>query len=730
MRSVSLFAIFVCAISGSAAAPPDKSVAQGQAVMSKLPLRFEANRGQWDASVQYATQGGGYEILFTEHGPSLRFDRSHAIDISLLHGNRQPVIEGLDPMKLRTNYMIGARAKWHTEVPNYGRVAYRQAYPGVDVIYYGSRNQLEYDFVLAPGADPGAIRMSFSGASHPRITRGGDLVLETPGGQMIQKRPLIYQEGIYQEGIYPGSPAGRREIGGRYVLLGGNTVGVKVDGYDKRRKLIIDPILAYSTYLGGTGQDQINAVYLTPNGRLYMVGQTDTQFFTAINGAYDNNIAGVINVFLAIVDTTQAGQDQLIYFSYLGGSSDDIPLAVTVDPSGVAYMTGTTTSTDFPMAGNSLQTLGPATVTEAFVAVIDPSQYGGVSLIYSTFLGGQTGAQSGNAIAVDSNDNIYVVGTTASSDFPVTANAYAINLYGPSDAFLTEFSESNATAPIYSSFLGGENDDDGRAILIAPNGQVYVGISTDGLLFPLAGYSYNPNNSGGYDVAIALFDTTQSGVASLIYSTYLGGSGNDAVRGFAQDKSGNLVVTGYTLSTNFPVTSDAMQPTYAGGGDAFVSVVNAFTPTAFMKYSTFLGGSEGEVANAVTVDTAGYIYVTGYTLSPNFPVTHNAPVPTWGQGIEIFLTKFQPHVAGSSAIQYSTYFGGATLNTGMAIAVDPNFTAYVAGWTGGEFPTSPNSAQGGYGGGISDGFLLVVTNPAPTSDLREGREPVRVGVVR
>jgi hypothetical protein len=408
------------------------------------------------------------------------------------------------------------------------------------------------------------------------------------------------------------------------------------------------------------------------------------------------------------VDTTHAGGDQLIYFSYLGGSSIDIPLAVAVDGNGVAYMTGTTTSTDFPMAGNSLQTLGPATVTEAFIAVIDPSQYGGVALVYSTFLGGQTGANSGNAIGVDGSGNIYVAGTTASTDFPVTGSGYAINLYGPSDAFLTEISESNSTAPLYSSYLGGEFDDDGRALVLLPNGQVYVGISTDGLLFPLAGYSYNPNNSGGYDVAIALFDTTQTGVASLIYSTYLGGSANDMLRGMTLDNSGNLVVTGYTLSPNFPVTADALQGVYGGGGDAFVTVVNALTPTAFLNYSTFLGGSDGEVANAVAVDSAGFIYLTGYTLSTNFPITQNAPQPVWGQGIDIFLTKFQPHVTGLGALQYSTYMGGATVNSGLAIAVDSNFTAYAAGWTGGELPTQPNSTQGAYGGGVSDGFLVVI----------------------
>ncbi len=696
---VGLLVVFGGAVSGLAAPAPDATLARGQAAISQLPLRFEANRGQWNPAVRYGARTGAFDLVFTEKGASLRFGGSQAIDISLVNANRDPRVEGLDEWKARTNYMVGPRANWHTDVPNYARVAYRQAYPGVDVIYYGFHNRLEYDFVLAPGADPGAIRMRIAGAGRLRVTRDGDLVLDSPTGILTQKRPVIYQE----------SAAGRRVIGGRYVLLSRDTVGLKVDGYDRRRKLVIDPILSYSSYLGGSGQDQVNAVTLAPNGHLYMTGQTATQDIQATNGAYDNNNFGLIDIFLAIVDTTQAGADQLIYFSYLGGSNNDIALALAVDSSGLAYMTGTTTSTDFPMAGNSLQTLGPATVTEAFVAVIDPSQYGGVSLVYSTFLGGQTGNQSGNAIAVDGSGNIYVTGTTASSDFPVTGSAYAASLYGPSDAFLIEFSPNDNSAPIYSTFLGGENDDDGRAMVLAPNGQVYVGISTDGLLFPLAGFSYNPNNSGGYDVAIALFDTTQQGVASLVYSTYLGGSGNDAVRGMALDNAGNLVVTGYTLSSNFPVTADAAQRTYGGGGDAFVAVVNAFTPTTFLNYSTFIGGSDGEVAYAVAVDPAGFIYLTGYTLSSDFPITSNAPQPTWGQGIDIFLTRLQPHVAGRAALQYSSYFGGATINTGLALAVGPDGTAYAGGWTEGELPTAPNATQAGYGGGASDGFLLIVT---------------------
>jgi hypothetical protein len=684
---------------GLSAAAPDANLARGKAALSQLPLRFEENRGQFDPSVRYAARGGGYDLLFSSEGASLRFGPSKRVDITLPGANREASIEGVNPLLARTNYLVGQRANWHTDVANFAQLRYNQAYPGVDLIYYGSNNRLEYDFVLAPGADPGVIRMRFQGAGDLRVTPEGDLAFEGPDGVIVQRRPVIYQE----------DGAARHEIAGAYVLVSRDTVALRVNGYDRRRKLVIDPILSYGTYLGGSQNDVINSVQLGPKGLVYMCGSTQTQDIPAINGAYNNNNAGLTDIFLAILDPSQQGNGQLVYFSYLGGSSVDICLALAVDQNGVAYMTGTTNSTDFPIAGNSVQTLGPATVTEAFVSAIDPSQYGMVSLIYSTFLGGQTGANSGNAIALDKAGNMYIAGTTASSDFPVTDSAYAGVIYGPSDAFLTELSLYSSTI-IYSSYLGGENDDDGRGVAVAANGQVYVAITTDSNMFPLAGPSYNPNNSGGYDVAIALFDVTQSGLASLVYSSYLGGSSNDVVRGVALDPQGNLLITGYTLSRDFPVTPDAAQHAYGGNGDVFVAAVNAMTPATFLRYSTFLGGSDGDVAYAVASDPSGNIYVTGYTLSPDFPITSNAPQPQWGQGIDIFLVKLQPHVAGLGALQYSTYFGGATVNTGLSLAVGPDGTAYAAGQTGGELPTTSNAAQGGFNGGRSDGFLLIVTN--------------------
>lgn len=704
------------------AAAPDSNVARAKAALSQLPLRFEANRGQFDPSIRFMARAGAYDLLFTADGATLRAGAANALRITLPGANPEAEMAGVDRLRARTDYFVGARANWRADVPNYNRLAYRQVYPGVDLIYYGANDRLEYDFVLAPGADASVIRLRFTGAGKLRVTPEGDLAYETPQGLLLERRPVTYQEG----------PAGRREIPSRYQLVEPDTVAIRLGGYDHSRQLTIDPILAYGTYLGGSEDDQITGVALGPNGRLYMCGSTQTQDIYAINGAYDNNNTGLTDIFLAIIDPSQQGNGQLIYFSYLGGSNDDIPLGIAVDQNGVAYMTGTTTSTDFPIVGNSVQTVGPVTVVQAFVAAIDPSQYGGVSLIYSTFLGGQTGNNSGNAIALDSQDNIYIAGTTASTDFPVTDTAYAGVLYGPTDAFLTELSIYSSTI-IYSTYIGGENDDDGRGIAILPNGQVYVAVSTDGTQFPLAGFAYRPNNAGFYDVAITLFDVTQSGLPSLVYSTYLGGGANDMVRGVALDPQNNLVVTGYTLSRDFPVTSDAAQYVYGGGGDAFVTIVNALTPTSFLKYSTFLGGSDADVSYAVGTDPAGNIYLTGYTLSPDFPVTANAPQPQWGNGIDVFATELTPHVAGPTALQYSTYVGGATVNTGLALAVGSDGTLYAAGKTEGEFPTSGNAPQGGYGGGSYDGFVMIVggstlgetkdTRPANGAGARPAHEP-------
>src|SRR5579872_4191485 len=258
-------ALLVCAASAFAATP-DSALSRAKTALSNLPLRFEVNQGQFDPAVRYAARAGDYKLLLTKRGAAVTLPGAQKVELSLLHSNPAPRIEAQDPLRARTDYFVGTRQNWHTHVANYGSIRYREVYPGVDVVYYGHQNQLEYDFVLQPGADPDAIRLHFHGARRLRITPEGDLSFTLANGEMVQKHPLIYQED---------GQSGRHEVGGRYVLLSHNVVGLKLQGYDRARKLTIDPVLVYSTYLGAAFTDQIIGTKMDKNGYLYIVGQTD-----------------------------------------------------------------------------------------------------------------------------------------------------------------------------------------------------------------------------------------------------------------------------------------------------------------------------------------------------------------------------------------------------------------------------------------------------------------------
>jgi hypothetical protein len=683
------FALILCASTLFAAAPPQPAIPPAKAAAARLPLRFEENRGQWDPSVRFTARSNGANLQLTARGPKFLVGQSR-VEIDLVHGAAAPAIQPLDRLPATTNYMVGPRTQWHTGIANYARVRYQGVYPGIDVIYYGNHNQLEYDFALAPGANPDAIRLDFRGDVQVSLTPSGDLALDSNGTQVLQKAPVIYQD--------------NRRIKGRYTLLAHNQVGFRLDRYDRTRPLLIDPILVYCTYMGSSGTDRVTAMKMGPNGLLYVTGSTNTGEMLYVDGAYDNFNDGGTDVFLAIIDTTANGNFALKYFSYYGGSNNDTPLALEVDPKGVAYIAGSTTSVDLPLAGNSLQTTGSASVTNGFVAVIDPSLYGGVSLTYATYLAGTDGNNTVNGIALDSAGFIYVIGTTNATDFPLTDSAYAQVLYGDQDAFLSKI-DLNSTSLAYSTYLGGEFTDDGRSIAVGTNGKVYFGISTTSTLFPMEGRGYRQTLQGGSDMVVGMMDMTQSGEASLVYSTYFGGSDNDEVRKIALDSKNNIILTGYTLSSNFPVTPDAVQRNPAGNTDVVVSVVNPNDPANFLVYSTYFGGSQGEVAYDVKPDSAGNIYLTGYTLSPDL-FTVNAPQPGWGGGIDVFLAAIKPGAAGRAGLLYCTYLGATGTYVGSVMVVGPDGSIYVGGYGNIGLPSSSNGR--GFAGGVSDGFITVM----------------------
>jgi hypothetical protein len=698
MFRLSRFVLFGCAVSAFAAIPPQTAMSGAKAALSRMPLRFEANQGQWKSGVRYAARGSGYTLLLGDSGPSLAFGAGR-VDIGFLNSNPAPPVEAIDRLPARTDYFLGRSRDWRTGVANYSRVRYRAVYPGIDLVYYGNQNQLEYDFVLAPGADPRVIRMSFRGPAKLHLTADGDLALDVAGSRVLQKKPLVYQEG----------PSGREEIHGRYKLLGRNTVGVSVDRYDPTRPLVIDPVV-YCTYIGSLGTEQIIGAKLGADGRFYMVGWTNTGEMNYIDGAYSAGSAGGIDIFVTVIDPNASYAP--VYFSYLGGGGTDMPIGMDVDSSGCIYVTGTTNSSNFPTTAAAAQSSLASGMTSAFVVKLDPAIYGSDSLVYSSYLGGKDGKTSGNGIAAGSDGSIYVIGSTRASDFPRSETPYAAVRYGDQDAFITKI-DPTASALLYSTYYGGEKEDDGRLIIQGPDGKVYFAVSTASKSLPRSWSGPEPYRSspqGNADLILGVMDTSLAGEESLRYATFFGGSGYDEVKKMALDGNGNVLVAGYTLSPDFPVTLNSPQPGYGGSGDAFISIVNLADPQPdkFLVESSYLGGKSGDVAYDVAAGSDGSIYVVGYTLSTNFPVTGDAIQPTPGGGVNIFITQFQPGVFGMAAVKYSTYFGGGGyyVPTGFGLASDGTF--YIGGYGTLGLPTSEASAQYGYAGGITDGFVLVL----------------------
>jgi hypothetical protein len=503
-------------------------------------------------------------------------------------------------------------------------------------------------------------------------------------GEIRWHKPVVYQE----------KGGAKQEIAAHYAMKGGNRVGFEVADYDPRRPLFIDP-LVYSTYLGGSGGDNGYGIAVDSSGNSYVTGSTTSYTnFPTMNPLQPMNKSSYGTCFVTKINSTGSA---LVYSTYLGGSGDDSGNGIAVDSSGNAYVTGYTTSIDFPTV-NPLQPAnggGPNNYSTSFVAKFNPT---GSALVYSTYLGG-SGGDDGYGIAVDSSGNAYVTGSTASSNFP-TMNPLQPIYDGGGDAFVAKLNPTGS-ALVYSTYLGGSGGDGAKGIATDSSGNVYVTGFTTSTNFPTMN-PLQPSNGGGgfgYDAIVAKINPTGS---ALVYSTYLGGSGDDIGAGIAADRSGNAYVTGYTDSSNFP-TMNPLQPANGGAFDVFVTKLN---PTgSALVYSTYLGGSQNDQSNGIAVDIAGNAYVTGEAASTNFPIM-NPLQPTYGGGsTDAFVTKLNPT---GSALVYSTYLGGSGDDWGYGIAVDNSGNAYVTGNTTSiDFPTM-NPLQPA-NGGSSDVFMAKIS---------------------
>jgi streptogramin lyase len=554
------------------------------------------------------------------------------VHLRLVGANPEPEVRGLHPLPGRVNYFIGNDPhKWRANIPTYAKVGYREVYPGVDVVYYGAQGRLEYDFIVAPGADPTRIRLDVTGAEKLGVDTTGDLVLQTSSGALRLHRPLIYQE---KAGV-------RQEIDGGYVLVGKDQIGIRVAAYDAGRPLVIDPVLSYSTYLGGTALDFGYSIAVDSAGNAYVTGST--------------TIAG----HDIVVAKLNAAGSALVYLAFVGGSSDDEGTGIALDSAGNAYVTGYTKSPDFPTLNAPQPTLHG--LQDAFVVKLNAA---GSDLVYSTYLGG-TASDFGSSIAVDTAGSAYVTGYTQSPDFPMV-NALQPTFPGTT-AFVAKLNAAGS-ALVYSTYLGGGGDR-GNGIAVDSAGNAYVTGSTQSPDFPTVN-ALQPTLAGGSDAFVAKLNAAGS---ALVYSTYLGGGG-DSGQGIAVDSAGNAYVTGYTGSSNFP-TVNALQPTLAGGNDAFMAKIiqTSQTPTTAGLASSPNPSIHGQ---AVTFTAT----VSGSGGTPTGTVTFKdcaTPLATAtlnGAGQAAFTTS---DLSAGSRLITATYNGDATFPGSISTTLTQTVTGTV-----------------------------------------------------
>ncbi len=562
---------------------------------------------------------------------------------------------GLEPLQTQTHYMIGAAEQWHTGLPSFSRVEYRDIYPGIDIVYYGDQSGLKYKLIFHPGADPSQVMLRFEDTEPIHVETNGDIVLHAFGGEWRHSNVKSYE---LRSGV-------RSRVPVQFVASGPNEVTIAA----RRRRSLETMVIIYGTYLGGSGQDSATSITVDAAGNTYVAGWTESTDLPETAGTRLGRPNGV-DAYVAKLSPSGT----VLYITYLGGSGEDRAFGICVDGSGSAVVVGTTYSMNFPTL-NAVQA-SLAGGHNAFVAKLNAA---GNGLVFSTFLGGN-GADSANAVALDAQANIYVAGETTSSNFPIL-NPLQFGSGGGDDAFVSKFSSIGAR--LYSTYLGGAGNDRATAIAVDASGDAYITGSTYSTNFPTQD-AFQAKLGGGQDAFAAKVGASGN---SLIYSTYLGGSGGtvsapETGNGIAVDSTGSAYIAGATSSSNFPTLSP-LQPVLNGSEDAFVLKLSAAGSS--LVYSTYLGGSSFDVATAIAIDSADNAYVVGYTASTDFPVA-NAIQGSNAGSYDAFIVELSS--AGNNLV-LGTYLGGSGSDSGNSIALDGSGNIYVGGQTlSTAFPTS------------------------------------------
>ncbi len=659
------------------AAPPSPGVS-----FLTAPLAFTINEGQWNESARFSACSGGAAFWFMSDRVVYQFVRGYSeaaassvtsalpdsvvqqiLTASFPGSNPDAELIGDGKTTHISNYFLGNDpSNWHTDVPNYSAIVYREIYPGIDLRYFGNGRMLEYDFIISPGADPSQIAVRYDGATDLCVNENGELEVETTWGRVVEHRPQVYQ----LEG------ESKIAVACKYQLIDSNTFTFELlDSYNPQLALVIDPVLYYSTYLGGSGFEYGFDIAVDGSGSAYIVGWTTSGNFPILNQFQTDPDFVNADIF---VTKLGVGGNALTYSTYLGGSDIDLGYAIAVDGLGSAFITGYSQSTNYPTQTPYQTSQGSS---DAIVTKLGPA---GNTLAYSTYIGGSASDQASD-IAIDNLGNAYIGGSTTSSNYP-TLNPYQTDQVN-TDGFVTKLSAAG-NALLYSTYLGGSAIDAVSGIALDVTNNAYVAGTTGSVNFPTVGAFQT--DQGGQDAFVTKLSSAGN---TLIYSTYLGGTASDGAAAIAINGSGNAFVLGSTGSTDFPL-QNPMLP-YLGNTDAFVTKI---TPAgSALVFSTFLGGSNYEQPSRIAVDGSGNVLVAGHTLSANFPL--EAPYQTYQGAEDAFVTKL--NFDGLSLI-YSTYLGGSGNDRALGITADGSGNEYITGYTASaNFPTkSPyQSSQGG-----------------------------------
>ena len=703
------------------------------ATYGKLPLAFVENRGQEEKRVRYSARGDGFAFFFTAGDVvmALRKEGARAPGASLalrfLGRNPQGTLEAEDRAPGEVNYLRGNDSSgFHTHVARYGTVVYRDLWPRIDLAVRGAEGKLKYEFRVHPGGRPGDIRLDYAGASAVALAADGSLSIHTPIGVLADDAPVAWQE----------IDGARVAVASRYVVKPArgavHEVGFALGGQVRAdRELVIDPSLAYATFIGGQSDDAGGAMTVDTAGNVYLIGTTLSSDCPTTAGAFDRTIAGPRDIFVTKLNPTGTA---LVYSTFLGGIATPVPAGgadefeagrgIAVDAAGNAYITGQTTASDFPTTPGAFQrSLHVATfdATDAWIAKLNPS---GSALVYSSFLGGFD-IDDALAIAIDAAGNAYVAGETGSTDFPTTAGAFDRTINGEFDTYILKMNPTGS-ALVYSTFLGGEFVDLPSAIQVDGAGNAIVVGSTRSTTYPTTAAAFDTTPNGMFDVYVTKLNASGSG---LVFSTLIGGSDMDGPGGFVRDAAGNLYIAGGTVSANFPTTAGALRTTRSGPSDGFVLALSP-TGTALV-FSTFIGGSDSDSTSGVALDAAGNVWVAGTTSSLDYPVTADALQGVHRGGItDAVITELSP---AGSAILYSTFYGGTQPDPTGALAFDGSGNLYVMGHTfSADFPTTAGAFDRTFAGNAGifwgDVFVLKLSTGAtpPASLASLGVNPASV----